>query len=109
MWIREPHGDSPIEIYGLDGRPAQPIHVRGLDGLDIVGMDWTADGDGLYVGARLVNSIVLERVDLRGNVHVLINDKALDAPIWGIESPDRRHLAIQEQISGGNIWIIDNF
>ena len=89
--------------------PALDSRRRSLDGFDVVGMDWAADGDGLYIGARLVNGAVLERVDLRGNVHVLINDNVLDAPIWGIESPDRRHLAIQEHISGVNIWIIDNF
>ena len=104
------NSDGRIQIYSLNGQLLQTIYVPSLDGLDgWLGMDWTADGNGLYVGTKIAGSTILQRINLNGGIEVIIKERALEIPIWAIESPDRRHLAIMECTKSSNLWMIENF
>jgi len=48
-------------------------------------------------------------VDLKGNARVLWQYKGGSDAIWGVPSPDGRHLAIRGDATNSNVWVIEGF
>ena len=97
--------EGPISILSLRGQPAQVIHVKELN--KMLFLYWAADGKGLYV-SNGVHGGTLSHVDLQGRAHVLWENYGGN---WtrGLPSRDGRHLAIQGETGGSNIWMLENF
>jgi hypothetical protein len=51
---------------------------------------------------------LLLHVDLNGNAQPLWRQPGISF-IWGIASPDGRHLAVKGTSADANVWMIDNF
>ena len=115
-----------IDILSLNGRANGAIMVKGWDiGADdrvsnaVEGVDfaWAADGKGLFTAGRSEKSAVLLYVDLRGNAHVLREQKGGHSPPvrggfsgpWGVPSPDGRHLAMMSWSRNSNVWMMEGF
>ena len=76
----------------------------------LTGLDWSADGKGLYCGSVSPLRRTLLYVDLQGNARVLWQYKAAGSGgIWGIPSPDGRYLAILGTASNSNVWMLEGF
>ena len=103
---RSPGG--PIYILSLRGHPTQVIEVKGWSHLQ--GMDWAADGKGLFVADGVLGGTGVEvrYVDLQGNAHVLWENHEGNVT-EGLPSPDGRHLAIMGLTVDGNMWMLENF
>jgi hypothetical protein len=90
-------GDSTQRIVGLS--PAW----------DVREIAWAADGHSVFAfGVRALNEFIL-RIDLHGNVHVVLDigkDHLLDSPHV---SPDGRHLAFGQWTWESNAWVLENF
>jgi hypothetical protein len=83
-------------------------------------LDWSADGQGLFVSALANGGSALLHLDLTGNAQTLWYSKGgvrepgdlfysgTLAP-RAVSSPDGRYLAIQSQTVNSNIWMIENF
>jgi hypothetical protein len=100
------NAQAPIEILSLGSHETQTIHVK--DWNNFGSLNWAADGEGFYISNQVHGGGVLLLVDLQGNSHVLRTTPGIGyTPVW--PSPDGRHLAIQEFISEGNIWTLENF
>jgi Tol biopolymer transport system component len=82
--IAEP--EIHIRLLSLSGGSDRDITVKGWP--NISGLDWSADGKGLYCGS----------VSPQG-----------DSVVWGIPSPDGRYLAIMGAVINSNVWMIEGF
>jgi hypothetical protein len=97
-----------IDILSLNGQGAEVVMVKGWDIGD--GVDWAADGKGLYVQCQAKQAgAALLHVDLQGNVHKLWEETTPGVPVWGIPSPDGRQLTFPHFTVDSNIWMMENF
>jgi len=96
-----------IDILSLNGQGTEVITVKGLE-LE-GGIDWAADQKGLYMVSRTKEGrAALLHVDLQGNIHKLWEEPTW-SDLWGIPSPDGRHLTFPHTTVNSNIWMIENF
>jgi hypothetical protein len=121
-------GDNRFDVLSLDGRISRTIILKGWKvGVDrpragrdpLRGADfaWAANGKGFYVASGLFKNPVLLFVDLQGNARVVHEYNSGEAPggrggfcgLWGIPSPDGRHLAILSWYRNRNAWMMENF
>ena len=90
---------SPIQIRSLvDGRE----QVLRIDHLLSRYFVWAPDGNGLVM--PIGNEIVY--VDLKGNSKVWWK---CTGECFGKPSPDGRHLAVNDETTSANIWMLENF
>jgi len=101
-WEPEIH----IRLLSLSGSADREITVKGWP--NISGLDWSADGKGLYCGSVSVRDKALLYVDLEGNARVLWQSIGNSA-IGGIPSPDGRYLAIRGGARNNNVWMLEGF
>jgi Tol biopolymer transport system component len=99
-----------IRFLSLSGRSDREIRVKGWPELSWNRPYWSPDGKGLYYSSRSPQGHTLLYVDLPGNAKVLWQFKGsgFDS-IWGIPSPDLRHLAIQSETMNSNVWMLEGF
>ena len=76
---------------------------------NIMGLNWSPDGRGLYCGSASPQGRTLLYVGLKENVRVLWQYKGGGGYIWGIPSPDGRYLAILGQPVNRNVWMVEGF
>jgi hypothetical protein len=97
-----------IHVFSLTGgRESQDVALKGWN-LGEYGLDWTADGKGLYLSSPIHGGVALLYVDLQSDAHVIWEQDGGFAT-WGVPSPDGRHLAMPGDIQNSNIWMIQNF
>jgi len=97
-----------IRLLIVPGGPDREFTVKGWPSL--TGLDWSADGKGLYCGSVSPQRGTLLYVDLEGNARVLWQQKGgAGSAIWGVPSPDGRYLAILGTASNRNVWMLEGF
>jgi eukaryotic-like serine/threonine-protein kinase len=96
-----------IRFLSVAGGPDREIAVKGWPNL--TGLDWSADGKGLYCGSASPGGHTLLYVDLGGNARVLWQYKTAGAEIAGNPSPDGRYLALLGEVVNSNAWMIEGF
>jgi eukaryotic-like serine/threonine-protein kinase len=96
-----------IRLLSLSGGSDREVTVEGWPNL--TGLDWSADGKGLYCGSVSPQSSTLLYVDLKGNAKVLWQYKVAGGSIWGVPSPDCRYLAILGAVTNSNVWMVEGF
>ena len=115
------YAEGRIHILPLSRNVSQEIVVKGWSNLQSV--DWAWDGKGLFVSSVTEPRSVLLNVDLKGQVHLLWEQKGsiaasggpFDQPLGGpsaptaLPSPDGRHLALYCWSLDANIWMMENF
>jgi eukaryotic-like serine/threonine-protein kinase len=94
-------------IYLLDLKTHVLRHIIVKHWNNLINMDWTSDGKGLFM-ASLQPGAVLLHVDLHGNVKVLWEPGG-DHMIWALSSPDGKHLAMSFFSTNVNVWMMENF
>jgi serine/threonine protein kinase len=98
--------DKPIKIFSLDGKQVYEVPAKGLEHKALV--NWAADGRGLFVTHQVNAGSELVYVDLAGHTKPLWKNNA-GFPPWSLQSPDGRHLAIQNSTYDANVWLMENF
>ncbi len=104
-----PRGDGPqisIRLVSLSGGSDRDLIVHGLPNLAHV--DWSPDSKGLYCGSDSGQSRTLLYVDLKGNATVLWQLEG-GGGVWGVPSPDGRHLAVGVAGVERNVWMLGGF
>jgi DNA-binding winged helix-turn-helix (wHTH) protein/Tol biopolymer transport system component len=94
-------------LLSLTGGSDRDITVKGWP--NIVGLDWSADGKGLYVGSASPQLCTLLYVNLEAKARVVWQVKGSPSGIWGIASPDGRYLAIGRQLAESCVWMLEDF
>ncbi len=71
-------------------------------------VEWSPDGSALYLVGDTPRDVVLLRVDLQGQAHVLHRDRT--GFFFSVTpSPDGRHLAFGKITVESNAWMIEEF
>lgn len=105
---RRGEAEIRIRLLSLSGGVDREITVPGRS--NIMGLDWSADGNGFYCGSTSPQLSTLLHVDLHGNAQTLWHERATGAPFTvGIPSPDGRYLAIWSHIRDSNAWMLEDF
>jgi len=99
--------EGRIRLLSLKSGVTTDLAVRGWNGFWSV--DWSADGNALFVSSQTPQDTTLLRVDLRGEASALWQQKLNFLGTKGIQSPDRRHLAVAGWTTDSNVWMIENF
>jgi eukaryotic-like serine/threonine-protein kinase len=100
------HRDEKVQILSLNGRAPQNITSRERKTLSSV--VWTADGKGLFVSSYTARGADMLHMDLQGNTRLLWEHPG-GIEIYGVPSPDGRHLAMRGWNVEGNMWMMENF
>ena len=100
------HREGRVQILSLIGETPQDIIVKGWSILTSV--TWTADGKGLLVSSHGEQGAVMLHVDLQGNARPLWEQPG-GIDIYGVPSPDGRHLAMRGWSVDSNLWLMENF
>jgi DNA-binding beta-propeller fold protein YncE len=96
-----------IRLLPLSGGTGREIVVKGWS--NIAGLDWSADGKGIYVGSTSSQGGTLLYVDLKGTAQVVWQTKERTRFLGGIASPDGRHLAIWGVMYNSTAWMVEGF
>jgi Tol biopolymer transport system component len=99
--------DNHIRLLSLSGGSDREITVKGWPNTQ--GLDWSANGRGLYYGSASPQGSTLLYVDLKGNARVLWQNKGVGGEIYGVPSPDGRYLAIMGDVTNSNVWKVEGF
>jgi serine/threonine protein kinase/dipeptidyl aminopeptidase/acylaminoacyl peptidase len=99
--------EGRIRLLSLKSGLTTDLAVRGWNSFWSV--DWSADGNALFVSSQTPQDTTLLRVDLRGEARALWHQKLNFMGTKGIPSPDRRHLAVAGWTTDSNVWMIENF
>jgi eukaryotic-like serine/threonine-protein kinase len=100
------HREGGVQILSLNGRAPQTIAAKGWKTLSSV--VWTADGKGLFVSSYSQRGADMLHMDLKGNVRFLWEHPG-GIDIYGVPSPDGRHLAMRGWNVESNVWLMENF
>src|SRR5579863_4061190 len=97
--------EGRIRLLSLKSGVTTDVAVRGWNSFGEV--DWSADGDALFVSSNTAQDTTLLRVDLMGEARALRHQEF--GGTKGIPSPDGRHLAVAVWTTDSNAWMIENF
>jgi Tol biopolymer transport system component len=100
------HREGRVQILSLNDRAPQEITAKGWNTLSSV--VWTADGKGLFVSSYSQRGADMLHMDLKGNVRFLWEHPG-GIDIYGVPSPDGRHLAMRGWNVESNVWLMENF
>jgi len=105
-----------IQILSLADKTQRTMPVPGWATID--GVDWSADGKSLWVGAfntknswrveGFLETFALLNIDLDGKVIATL-PKGDVSFRWAIPSPDGRRLALEGATYSSNVWLLKNF
>jgi eukaryotic-like serine/threonine-protein kinase len=98
--------EGRIRLLSLKSGAITDLAVRGWNSFGEV--DWSADGNALFVSSQTPQDTTLLRVDLRGEPRALWHRNYF-METKGIPSPDGRHLAVAGWTTDSNVWMIENF
>ena len=98
--------DTRIHIISLTGQEPQEVAVK--SGANLISLFWGADDKRWFAASKSKAGVVLLHIDLRGEAHSLWEQKG-DGSLYGLPSPDGRHLAIVATTHNNNVWMIENF
>ena len=101
------NGRLPIKIVSLhDGSVLHEVRIADWNGAD--NLMWTNDATGMYVSTPVQDGCVLLRVNLKGRVQVMWEQRG-GLSTAAIPSPDGRHLAMLGWTLSSNAWMMQNF
>lgn len=81
------------------------VNVNGWNAL--WDLRWAADGKALFVGTTRGELLY---VDMEGRAEVLWQQRVSSRPaIFGVPSPDGRHLAMLGGTAENNVWMLEGF
>lgn len=100
-------GDNRIHLVSFNGQAQQEVAVK--QWTDLAGVFWAADGKGWFTSSGSDVAAVLLHVDLQGEARLLWSLNGGGSKVYGLPSPDGRHLAIVATARNNNVWLMENF
>jgi serine/threonine protein kinase len=100
------HRAGRVDILSLNG--AAPRQITSKEWNTLSSVIWTADGKGLFVSSYKARGADMLQIDLLGNTRLLWEHPG-GIDIYGVPSPDGKHLAMRGWNVEGNMWLMENF
>lgn len=104
--LRDEWGANQIRFISLHGSPTRTVTVKGYANLQ--SFDWAPDFKSVIVGTSGPGGSTLLRVGLDGSTQA-IWQQPQPLRLWGIPSPDGKHMAMFGTSADANVWMIENF
>jgi hypothetical protein len=104
---RRGEAEIHIRLLSLPGGSDREFTVKGWPNL--WGLDWSADGKGLYCGSVAPQSRTLLYVDLKGNARVLWQFKGVGYAIAGVPFTGRALPRHAGNPINSNLWMLEGF
>ena len=98
--------ENQIRFFSLQGRALQTVTAKGYENL--TSFDWAPDSKSAYMATRGPSGSTLLRIGLNGEVQPVWG-RVQPTNLWGVPSPDGRHMAVFDASSDANAWMIENF
>jgi serine/threonine protein kinase len=98
--------EARIHTLFLNGQAPREVSVKGWSNLQR--LFWAAKGNGWFTSGPTPTGWVVLHVDLQGVADRLWEQKG-PALVYGLPSPDGRHLAIDRWTVNRNVWVMENF
>ena len=103
---KEGWNTGEIRFFQVRGGGTRTIAIHGY--VNLRSMDWAPDSKSMFIASSGPSGLVLLRVNVDGSARP-VWQQSRSNDIWGIPSPDGRHLALSGFSSDANVWMIDNF
>ena len=103
---KEGWNTGEIRFFQVRGGGTRTIAVHGY--VSLRSIDWAPDSKSMFIASSGPSGSVLLRVNVDGSARPVWQQSRSDE-IWGIPSPDGRHLALSGFTEDANVWMIDNF
>jgi Tol biopolymer transport system component len=100
------HRGGSVHILSLSGAAQQEIVSKKVNTLSSV--VWTANGKGFFGSSYTARGADMLHMDLQGNTRLLWEHPG-GIDIYGVPSPDGKHLAMRGWNVEGNMWLMENF
>ncbi len=96
-----------IRFVSIGNGQVRTVAAKGHAALS--SLDWAPASNSVFVGAWGPTGATLSQIDIDGKVQPLWQQSQGYFVVWGIPSPDGRHLAMSGVSAEANAWVIDNF
>jgi hypothetical protein len=101
--------NAPIRLIGLAIATIREIPAKGA-ARKVSRLHWAPDGNGFYLSCIAGKAPTVLYADLQGNTKVVFR-MPIDTSDWygvdALPSLDGRHIAIEEALRSGDVWLID--
>jgi hypothetical protein len=97
-----------VTFMSVSDKSTREVELKGYSHVNTV--DWTADSKSVYVVAESKSGTdAIVEVEPSGNQRVLLEADKNTRFWWAIQSPDQRHVIIEQLTGENNVWMIENF
>jgi eukaryotic-like serine/threonine-protein kinase len=98
--------ENQVRFFSLHGGALQTVTAQGYENL--TSFDWAPDSKSVFVATRGPSGSTLLRIGVNGEVQPVWG-RVEPTHLWGVPSPDGRHIAVFDASSDANAWMIENF
>jgi len=96
-----------VTFMSTNDKSTREVELKGYSHVNTV--DWTADSKSVYVVAQSKSGTdAIVEVEPSGNQRVLLEADKNTRFWWAIQSPDQRHVIIEQLTGENNVWMIEN-
>jgi hypothetical protein len=105
MWT---NSEPKVTFMSVNDKSTREVELNGFSHVNTV--DWTADSKSVYVVAQTKSGAdTIVEVEPSGNQRVLLEADKNTRFWWAIQSPDGRHVLIEQLTGENNVWMVENF
>ena len=102
------NSEPKVTFMSVKDRSTREVELNGFNHVNTV--DWTADSKSVYVVAQTKSGAdTIVEVEPSGNQRVLLEADKNTRFWWAIQSPDGRHVLVEQLTGENNVWMIENF
>jgi DNA-binding winged helix-turn-helix (wHTH) protein/Tol biopolymer transport system component len=102
------NSEPKVTFMSINDKSTRHVELNGFSHVNTV--DWTADNKSVYVVAQSKSGAdTIVEVEPSGNQRVLLEADKNTRFWWAIQSPDGRHVLIEQLTGENNVWLIENF
>jgi Tol biopolymer transport system component len=102
------NSEPKVTFMSVKDKSTREVELNGFNHVNAV--DWTADSKSVYVVAQTKSGAdTIVEVEPSGNQRVLLEADKNTRFWWAIQSPDGRHVLLEQLTGENNVWMIENF
>jgi len=101
------NSEPKVTFMSVNDKSTREVELKGYSHVNTV--DWTADSKSVYVVAESKSGTdAIVEVEPSDKQRVLLQADKNTRFWWAIQSPDQRHVIIEQLTGENNVWMIEN-
>jgi DNA-binding winged helix-turn-helix (wHTH) protein/Tol biopolymer transport system component len=102
------NSEPKVTFMSLNDKSTREVELKGFSHVNTV--DWTANSKSVYVIAnRPSGADAVVEVEPSGSQRALLEADKNTRFWWAIQSPDGRHVILEQLTGENNVWMLENF